>query len=126
MNDDRKKILLVDDDKFNVITLAHYLKPEYEIIVALDGAAAIEMAKEQKPDLILLDIIMPEMNGFNVLAKLKKSKTTMDIPIIFITRLDTEQFMIKGLSLGAVGYISKPFDKSEVKAKIEEHLRKPK
>jgi PleD family two-component response regulator len=122
MTNNEKKILIVDDDKMNIIALAHYLKPPYEIIVALDGVSALEMAEKHTPDIILLDIIMPDINGFDVLTKLKKSETTKDIPIIFITGLDTNEIMDRGLALGAVDYITKPFDKAIVKGKIDSYL----
>jgi len=122
MSDNGKKILIVDDDKMNIIALAHYLKPPYEIIVALDGVSALEMAEKHVPDIILLDIIMPDINGFDVLTKLKKADATKNIPIIFITGLDTDEIMDRGLALGAVDYITKPFDKAVVKGKIDTYL----
>jgi PleD family two-component response regulator len=121
--DTRKKILVVDDDKMNVVVLANYLKPPYEIIVAQDGASALDAAKKHVPDMILLDIIMPEMNGFDVFAKLKDFETTRDIPVIFISGLDTTEIMLRGLKLGAVDYITKPFDKTAVKAKIDSYFK---
>jgi len=118
-----KKILVVDDEKMNIISLAHFLKPQYEIIVAVDGASALEAAEKHLPDIILLDIIMPDMNGFDVLVKLKDSAATMNIPVIFITGLNSAADEEKGLSLGAVDYITKPFNKTIVKARIKTHLK---
>ena len=118
-----KKILIVDDEKMNIIALAHFLKQQYEIIVAVDGASAIEAAEKHIPDIILLDIIMPDMDGFDVLVKLKNSATTMQIPVIFITGLSGAIDEARGLSLGAVDYITKPFNKSIVKARIKTHLK---
>jgi len=118
-----KKILIVDDEKMNIIALAHFLKPQYEIIVAVDGASALEAAEKHLPDLILLDIIMPDINGFDVLIKLKDSAATMNIPVIFISGLSNASDEEKGLSLGAVDYIIKPFNKSVVKARINTHLK---
>ena len=114
-----KKILIVDDEKMNIMTLAFFLKQQYEIIVATDGVTALEAAEKHMPDIILLDIIMPDMDGFDVLVKLKNSDTTKNIPVIFITGLSDAGDEEKGLSLGAAGFIAKPFDKSVVKEKID-------
>jgi diguanylate cyclase (GGDEF)-like protein len=118
-----KKILVVDDEKMNIIALAHFLKPQYEIIVAVDGASALDAAEKHMPDIILLDIIMPDMSGFEVLIKLKDCEATKDIPVIFITGLNSAKDEEKGLSLGAVDYITKPFNKLIVKSKVRTHLR---
>jgi diguanylate cyclase (GGDEF)-like protein len=123
MTSDDKRILVVDDEKMNIIALAHFLKPQYEIIVAVDGASALEAAEKHLPDIILLDIIMPDMNGFDVLVKLKNSAATMDIPVIFLTGLSDAGDEEKGLSLGAVDYITKPFNQSVVKARIKTQLK---
>jgi len=118
-----KKILIVDDEKMNLISLAHFLKQEYEIVIASSGASAITEAEEQMPDMILLDIVMPDMSGFDVLIKLKDSVKTMNIPVVFITGLDNVEDEEKGLTLGAVDYITKPFNQNLVKARIKTHLR---
>jgi len=123
MNDSQKKILVVDDEKINIIALGHFLKPKYEIKVAVDGVSALEAAAKHLPDIILLDIIMPDMSGFDVIVKLKRSKATMNIPVIFITGLNSVENEEKGLALGAVDYIHKPFNKLIVKAKIKTHLK---
>jgi len=123
MGNNEKKILIVDDEKMNIIALAHFLKPQYEVIIAVDGASALEAAEKHMPDLILLDIIMPDMNGFEVLIKLKDSATTMNIPVIFITGLSNAGDEEKGLSLGAVDYIAKPFNQSVVKARIKTQIK---
>jgi len=123
MNDSQKIILIVDDDKINIVALGQFLKPKYEIKVAVDGASALEAAAKHLPDIILLDIIMPDMSGFDVLAELKKSKDTMNIPVIFMTGLHNAENEEKGLSLGAVDFIFKPFTKLIVKTKIKKHLR---
>jgi diguanylate cyclase (GGDEF)-like protein len=123
MTSNDKKILIVDDEKMNIIALAYFLKPQYEVIVAVDGASALEAAEKHIPDLILLDIIMPDMNGFDVLVKLKNSAATMNIPVIFLTGLSDAGDEEKGLSLGAVDYITKPFNQSVVYARIKTHLK---
>jgi len=123
MISDDKKILVVDDEKMNIIALAQFLKPQYEIIVAVDGMSALEAAEKHLPDIILLDIIMPDMSGFDVLVKLKNSTATMNIPVIFLTGLSNAGDEEKGLSLGAVDYITKPFNQSVVKARIKTQLK---
>jgi diguanylate cyclase (GGDEF)-like protein len=123
MENDNKKILIVDDEKMNIIALAHFLKQHYEIIVAVDGASALEAAEKHVPDIILLDVLMPDMSGFDVLVRLKNSAATMNIPVIFITGLSGAVDEARGLSLGAVDYITKPFNKSIVKARIKTHLK---
>jgi diguanylate cyclase (GGDEF)-like protein len=123
MSNKDKKILIVDDEKTNILALAQFLKAQYDIIVATDGAGAIEAAEKHIPDLILLDVIMPDMSGFEVLTKLKGSPATINIPVIFITGLNSAEDEEKGLYLGAMDYITKPFHKSVVKARIATHLR---
>jgi PleD family two-component response regulator len=118
-----KKVLIIDDEKINIMALAHFLKPQYEITVAIDGPSGIEAAEKHSPDIILLDIIMPDMDGFDVITKLKESETTKDIPVIFITGLNSAKDEEKGLALGAVDFIAKPFNKPIVKARVEAQLR---
>ena len=122
MTSNGKTILIVDDDNMNIVILAHYLKPPYEIMVAQNGTTALKMAEQNKPDIILLDIIMPDMNGFDVFAKLKEYPPTMNIPVIFLTELDTKELIRRGLSLGALDYITKPFDKTVIKEKIDSYF----
>jgi len=118
-----KKILIIDDEKLNIIALAHFLKPDYEIIVATDGTSGIETAEKHIPDLILLDIIMPEVTGYDVIKKLKENEATMNIPVIFISGLNCNEDEEKGLLLGAADFIPKPFNKSIVKKRIETQLK---
>jgi len=114
-----KKILIVDDEKINIMSLAYSLRPDYDIIVATDGVTAIEVAQKHIPDLILLDIIMPEMNGFDVIVKLKETEITKNIPVIFVTGIRKPEDEKKGYSLGAVDYIVKPYDAGVIRKKIE-------
>jgi diguanylate cyclase (GGDEF)-like protein len=123
MAGDNKKILIVDDEKMNIIALAHFLEQQYEIIMAANGTSALEAAEKHVPDIILLDVLMPDMSGFDVLVRLKDSTATMHIPVIFITGLTGAVDEARGLSLGAVDYITKPFNKSIVKARIKTHLK---
>ncbi|MBU3916417.1 hybrid sensor histidine kinase/response regulator [bacterium] len=126
MNDSREKkgnILIVDDTVKNIQVLGAMLrKKDYMIYVAQDGIQAIEIAEKVIPDLILLDIMMPKLDGFETCEKLKKAPATRDIPIIFLTaKTDTED-LIKGFQLGAVDYITKPFNSMELMARVETHL----
>lgn len=116
-------ILIVDDERSNLDVLAHILKTQYNVQIAKSGTAALKRAKEQQPDLILLDIVMQDMNGFEVLAELKAYDETRHIPVIFITGLSQPEDEEKGFLLGAVDYIHKPFKPSIVKARVRTHLR---
>ncbi|MDR2589705.1 MAG: response regulator [Oscillospiraceae bacterium] len=124
MTGDKKKnsVLVVDDDTANLMQLIHILQPDYTIFTAKNGPAALEIAAKSTPDLILLDIIMPDMNGFEVLTELRKSKKTSEIPIIFITGMDDNANESEGLSLGAVDYIRKPFFDMVVKLRVRHQL----
>jgi diguanylate cyclase (GGDEF)-like protein len=95
----------------------------YNLLVSKNGTQAIDLAREHNPDLILLDILMPDMTGFEVIAKLKESSDTNKIPVIFITGLTSIEDEEKGFFLGAVDYITKPFHKSIVKARVNTHLK---
>jgi len=123
MSENFNKILIIDDEKMNIIALAHFLKPQFEIIIAADGQSGIEIAEKHKPDLILLDIIMPDMDGFEVIKRLKESEITNKIPVVFITGLNTSHDEEKGMSLGAADYITKPFNKFIVKKRVETQFK---
>jgi len=120
---EKNSLLIVDDDTSNLMELIHILQPEYKIYAAKDGLSALRTAKNALPDLILLDIIMPDMNGFSVLAELKKVDSTKSIPIIFMTGLDDENKENEGLALGAVDYILKPFSAETVKLRIAQQIK---
>jgi len=117
-----RRILLVDDTKANIDILVQTLKADYKLGVALDGTKAIEYSHANRLDLILLDILMPGMDGFEVCRRLKEIPATRDIPIIFITAMDDPAHKREGLSIGAVDYITKPFDISEVRARVKTHI----
>lgn len=119
----QQKVLIVDDELLNRKLLADILRDDYRVILAKNGSQAIEMVNKHQPDLILLDIIMPGENGYQVLVTLKSNPQTQDIPVVFISALDTDRDEEKGLVLGATDYISKPFRKSLVKARIDNHMR---
>jgi len=116
-------ILITDDEKFNLEILANILSPNYNVLIARNGERALDLAKQNAPDLILLDVIMPGMSGFDVITKLKDSEDTVNIPVIFITGLTDSTEEEKGFFLGAVDYIAKPFNKSIVKARVNTHIK---
>ncbi|MCL2182835.1 MAG: diguanylate cyclase [Chitinispirillia bacterium] len=124
MEEERKlSILIVDDDNFNIDVLSRILAERYKILVAKNGPQAVKIAHDAVPDLIMLDIIMPGMDGYEVLAGLKKSEQTKGIPVIFITGQDSREDEIKGLTLGAVDYIAKPIHSLVVEARVNTHMR---
>ncbi|MBF0099823.1 MAG: hybrid sensor histidine kinase/response regulator [Desulfobacterales bacterium] len=125
MNDARPKpiILCVDDNPFNLSVLFEFLNTSgFEILIAQDGHTALSRAKLVSPDLILLDIMMPEIDGFQTCEALKSYSETKHIPIIFMTAVTDTVSKIRGFELGAVDYITKPFQQGEVLARIHTHL----
>lgn len=124
-NKDKKKplILIVDDVTKNIQVVGSTLKDQgYRIAAANNGIKAIEIAQEVEPDLILLDVMMPELDGFETCKRLKSIENTKDIPIIFLTAKVEPEDIIKGFELGAVDYITKPFNLYELKARIKTHI----
>lgn len=121
--EDRKLVLVVDDAPANIQVVQSILKDEYRIRVATSGAKALELAHVLPiPDLVLLDVMMPEMDGYEVCRLLKAEVVTQDIPVIFLTgKTDTED-EAKGFEVGAVDYIHKPFSPAIVKARVRTHL----
>ena len=116
-------ILMVDDTPTNLGVLSEFLSLDgYEVLVAEDGESALERASYAKPDLILLDVLMPEMDGFETCRRLKAQPDTQNIPIIFMTALSDTDHKIQGFEVGAVDYITKPFQQEEVRARVSTHL----
>jgi adenylate cyclase len=122
MSEGRRSILIVDDAESNVDILVDTLSHDYDLFVAMDGERGLEVARVAKPDLILLDIVMPGMDGYQVCTLLKDDPLTRDIPIIFLTALTEIANKAKGFDLGAVDYVTKPFETVEVKARVQTHL----
>ena len=116
-------LLIVDDEKHNRLLLTELFESEYKIIQAKNGVQALEKARQHQPDLILLDVLMPEMDGMAVLRELKREDATRRIPVIFVTALDSAEDEEKGLNLGAVDYISKPFHPPIVRVRVRNHLQ---
>lgn len=120
---DKCRILVIDDEKTNLLILHRILSPEYIILTAKSGSEGLKRAASERPDLILLDIIMPDISGFDVLKALKDDPDLKDIPIIIITGLDNEEDEEKGLLMGAVDYIFKPFKNAIVLARVRTHIQ---
>ncbi len=118
----RPTLLVVDDAVTNIDILLETLGQDYTMIVATNGADALNSVKEAQPDLILLDVMMPDIDGFEVCRRLKNDPTTSDIPIIFITALNESRNKIKGFSVGCVDYVTKPFQPDEIRARVDTHL----
>jgi diguanylate cyclase (GGDEF)-like protein len=117
-------ILIVDDNPTNLSVLSHALKTAgYKVRVAVDGESAIAQVEEEPPELILLDVQMPGIDGFETCMRLKTKPNARDIPVIFITAHTDIENKIKGLSVGAVDYITKPFQHEEVLARVKVHLK---
>jgi diguanylate cyclase (GGDEF)-like protein len=122
-NSAKHRVLVVDDEKSNLMVLHKILSPVYTVFTANSGEEGLLRAAEDKPDLILLDIIMPGMNGFEVLKTLKSAPDTQHIPVIIITGLDSEADEETGFLLGAVDYITKPFKNAIVIARVKTHIQ---
>jgi len=121
--DQKKTILLVDDAPANIQVVNSILKDIYKIRIATNGAKALELANATPPpDLILLDVMMPEMDGYEVCTRLKRDSQTRDIPVIFLTGQTEIEDETKGFEVGAVDYIHKPFSPAVVKARVQTHL----
>ena len=120
--DTRPRLLLVDDEPLNLQVLRQVLNPDYRLLFATDGATALDLARSERPDLILLDVMMPNMSGLTVCQRLKTDAGTANIPVIFVTALAEEQDETGGFAAGAVDYITKPISPPVVRARVRTHL----
>lgn len=118
-----EKVLIVDDSKLDVKVLADILKDEYEVITAHTGEEGLKKANEEMPILILLDIVMPVMDGFQILKELKNTESTKEIPVVFLTALSDEKTEEKGFLNGAIDYIKKPYNPHIVRARVRTHVK---
>jgi diguanylate cyclase (GGDEF)-like protein len=116
------RLLIVDDAMENIQILNHVLGEEHEVLFALNGEKALELAHQHRPDLILLDAVMPGMDGYEVCAAMRASPDVQDIPIIFVTALTTPEDETRALEAGAVDFITKPFNVAVVRARVRTHL----
>jgi sigma-B regulation protein RsbU (phosphoserine phosphatase) len=123
MAEEQQKILVVDDERLNINVLVDLLKPNYKMMAAKSGEQALKAVQiANPPDLILLDIMMPEMDGYEVCRRLKADEATRDIPVIFVTAMGETKDETKGLELGAVDYLTKPISPPIVEARVKTHL----
>lgn len=118
----RPRLLLVDDQHFNLQELYEIFRRDHEVFIATNGGQALELCHANPPDLILLDIVMPDMDGLQLCRLLKEELRTRDIPIIFVTAQDNPEYETRGLDAGAVDFISKPFNHAVVRARVQTHL----
>lgn len=119
---ERPTVLLVDDAPANLSLLSHILREDYRLQLANSGAKALELVSRTPPDLILLDVMMPEMDGYEVCRRLKANPDTRDIPVLFITAKNQTEDEELGLSLGAMDYIRKPISPPIIKARVRNHI----
>jgi len=120
--DTRPRLLLVDDEPANLQVLRHVLQDDYRLLFARDGHKALELARSEQPQLILLDVMMPGLSGLDVCRTLKAQSATSGIPVIFVTALAETQDEAQGFEAGAVDYISKPISPPIVRARVRTHL----
>src|SRR5438874_746734 len=117
------RILIIDDAPANIQTLSTILKERgYDINIATDGRQGLELLERIRPDLILLDIMMPEMDGFETCRRIKASTTWREIPIVFLTAKTDTGDIVRAFELGAVDYVAKPFNAHELLARVNTHL----
>ena len=125
LSDTRTKILIVDDELDTLLALKRALELEdFNVIEAQDGIEALEKVKAEIPDLVLLDLMLPRLNGFEVCQQLKQVEATSSIPIIMLTAKSESSDKVEGIEIGADDYVTKPFDLEELKARIKAVLRR--
>lgn len=119
---DKHTVLVVDDEPSNIEILAKILQPEYRVIFTTKGANVRRMAEENCPDLVLLDVVMPGMDGYEVCRELKKSSIAGNIPVIFVTAMREEEYETTGFEVGGADYVTKPVKPFIIKARIRTHI----
>ncbi len=122
-NVSKSRLLIIDDEPGNIRILSNILAEDYELSAATNGRQALALANQQSPDLILLDMVMPDMDGLAVCEELKAGENTREIPVIFVTSMSDPEYEEKGLLAGAVDYISKPVSPPIVKARVKIHIQ---
>lgn len=119
----KAKILIVDDEPFNIDVIQQELEDlNYQIVTAANGQEALEKIRKEHPDLILLDLMMPVLDGFAVLSQTKADNDLRDIPVIIVSAANDSKSVVKGIKQGADDYITKPIDAEHLKKKVKEHL----
>jgi diguanylate cyclase (GGDEF)-like protein len=122
MNGKHGTVLVIDDSPTSAHQLFALLGRDYDVLVATRGTAGIELAAAERPDLILLDVVMPGIDGYEVCGRLKADERTLDIPVVFVTSLGEESDETRGLSLGAIDYLTKPLRPAIVRARVKNHI----
>jgi cyclic di-GMP phosphodiesterase len=122
MENKKFTVLIVDDEAANIAILVEILQKDYKLQVAPDGETALKIVKKKKPDLILLDIMMPGINGYEVCRIIKDDQLTSDIPVIFVTAMDDDYDEFRGRQLGAADFIKKPYDPNNIKCSVQDIL----
>jgi len=115
-------ILAVDDTPSNLELLEGLLGPDYELLVAINGQEALEIALAEQPDLVLMDVMMPEMDGFEACRRLKADARTREIPVLFLTAMADMGALLQGFQAGGLDYVSKPFHPEELQARVATHI----
>lgn len=118
----KQSVLVIDDSIITLEILSGLIGDEFDVLVSTSGNEGLLLAQSELPDLILLDVVMPDLDGFDVLSHLKANTRTAEIPVIFLTGLDNEDNEVRGLRMGAVDYITKPFCPEIVQARVHTHL----
>ena len=119
----KNRVLIIDDEPGNIKILSNVLAEEYVLSVATSGKQALEIVRTYSPDIVLLDMVMPEMDGIEVCQALKADQATADIPVIFVTSMSDHANEARGLEVGAVDYITKPISPAIVKARVKIHIQ---
>jgi DNA-binding response OmpR family regulator len=118
----RCSILVVDDELVNLKIISSALKGEYDVHTSLNGHDAISLLEDHRPDLILLDVMMPEIDGFDLCKIIKSIKLFADIPVIFLTALNTQEATIRGFEIGGIDYLTKPFNIELLRVRVRNHI----
>jgi len=124
MSDLKQRILVVDDDRLIRHVICHALESDYEVIQAVSGDDGLAQAQQHPPDLILLDVMMPGIDGYEVCQRLRAYSATLNTPVIMLTALDQVDAKVRGLGVGADDYLTKPFNLDELKSRVQAHLRR--
>lgn len=119
---ERQRILIVDDAMTNIVSLDELLRADYEVLYATGSEQGLEACRTQRPDLVLLDVVMPGIDGFEVCTRLKQDPDTRDIPVVFVTARSDIADETRGLEAGAIDFITKPFSPPIVRARVKNHL----